>query len=359
MGRCSASRMMCQCTTAFLMVHGRGMDWALQWPSIMGALTPRQDLMSSRGWSTLMYGSRRSHMEGPCWYLGNLSRRISSMIEKAFTLNRISPWLKKNISLGSIPADVFALIWCFMFQYHTLQTVNDLIYQSWCVPWCQILLNPEGLFHFTKHYLRIKALQMQPEVWLLLLMIYINIKVRLKPKCFCIIERKQNVWVPDSQFPGCLQKFNAPRFIVNYWKWSNTIIRYVANEQHVKYLSNWRYKLFTACTAAGTASYVLRDLCRELGGSHEEPLDDVCFPFPHIQEKYAEQNLTKHIVMFHEFMDWCIKLALDPNHLAADWHPKLEIIIVIRISCLTHHTVTLQDMRKCDESHEYYIWIGT
>jgi hypothetical protein len=41
---------------------------------------------------------------------------------------------------------VFALIWCFMFQYHTLQTVNDLIYQSWCVPWCQILLNPEGLW---------------------------------------------------------------------------------------------------------------------------------------------------------------------------------------------------------------------
>ena len=110
-----------------------------------------------------------------------------------------------------------------------------------------------------------------------------------------------------SQFPGCLQKFNAPRCIVNYWKWSNTIIRYVANEQHVKYLSNWRYKLFTACTAAGTASYVLRDLCRELGGSHEEPLDDVCFPFPHIQEKYAKQNLTKHIVMLHEFMDWCIK----------------------------------------------------
>ena len=81
-----------------------------------------------------------------------------------------------------------------MFQYHTLQTVNDLIYQSWCVPWCQILLNPEGLFHFTKHYSWIKALQMQPEVWLLLLMIYINIKARLKPKCFCIIERKQNVW---------------------------------------------------------------------------------------------------------------------------------------------------------------------
>ena len=200
---------------------------------------------------------------------------------------------KKKISLGSIPADVFALIWCFMFQYHTLQTVNDLIYQSWCVPWCQILLNPEGLFHFTKHYLWIKALQMQPEVWLLLLMININIKVRLKPKCFCIIERKQNVWVPDSQFPGCLQKFNAPRFIVNYWKWSNTIIRYVANEQHVKYLSNWRYKLFTACTAAGTASYVLRDLCRELGGSHEEPLDDVCFPFPHIAGKICQTKLNK------------------------------------------------------------------
>ena len=162
-----------------------------------------------------------------------------------------------------------------------------------------------------------------------------------------------------SHFPGCLEKFNAPRCIVNYWKWSNTIIRFVANEQRVKYLSNWRYKLFTACTAAGTASYVLRDLCRELGGSHEEPLDDVCFPFPHIQEKYAKQNLTKHIVMFHEFMDWCIKLALDSNHLAADWHPKLEIIIVIRISCLTHHTVTLQDMWKCDESHEYYVWIGT
>ena len=113
---------------------------------------------------------------------------------KGFHLEQDFALIEKNIYLGSIPADVFALIWCFMFQYHTLQTVNDLIYQSWCVPWCQILLNPEGLFHFTKHYWRIKALQMQPEVWLLLLMIYINIKVRLKPKCFCIIERKQNVW---------------------------------------------------------------------------------------------------------------------------------------------------------------------